>query len=311
MSTATATSPVWRIEFDTYAKAKAAMVAAAFVAVFMYVLRDLSYEWINSSDWSHGWIIPAFSAYLVYTRWDQVRRAPITHTWIGLVLMVAALGVYQYSLWGLVIGYLRPVAMLVCLLGVCIYLCGLPQLRYTFVPWAYLFFAVPLPKGVYFALTDPLRRIAAIVATSTLSMVPGLDIERIGSNISYFYQGHQGNIGVADACSGMRSLITLCALGVAVAFVSDRPNWQRIVMLIACVPFAVFSNFIRVTVTCILHIFVDPRYAEGTWHTLLGLVTLVIALMMFSALGWIMNQLVVEEDAADPDDHPQSAANRS
>ncbi len=143
MSTATATSPVWRIEFDFYAKIKAAMVAAAFFCVFLYVLRDLSYEWMNSSDWSHGWIIPAFSGYLVYTRWDQVRRAPITHTWLGLVLMVAALGIYQYSLWGLVIGYLRPVAMLVCLLGICIYLCGLPMMRYAIVPWLYLFFAVP------------------------------------------------------------------------------------------------------------------------------------------------------------------------
>ena len=89
--------------------------------------------------------------------------------------------------------------------------------------------------------------------------------------------------------------MTLCALGVAVTFISDRPWWQRLIMIASCIPIAVFSNFIRVTTTCVLHIFVDPQYATGTYHTILGLVTLLIAFGIFSALGWLLNNLFVEE----------------
>lgn len=283
------------LRFDRPAQIRAVIVGLAFIAVFYNVLLDLQYKWYHSADWSHGWLIPLFSAYLVYLHWDRVRRAPLRHTWVGLLMILGALLGYQWFLWGLPMGYPRAVMMLTCLLGVIVFLCGVPILRHVWVPWLYLFFAVPLPKGVYFSLTDPLRRMAAVVATQVLSLFPNLDIEKIGSTIHYIYQGQSGSLGVADACSGMRSTMTLCALGVAITFVSDRPWWQRLVMIAACIPIAIFSNFIRVTTTCVLHIFVDPKYAGGTYHTLLGLVTLLLAFGIFSGLGWLLSNLLVEE----------------
>lgn len=97
----------------------------------------------------------------------------------------------------------------------------------------------------------------------------------------------------------MRSTVTLCALGVAVAFMSDRPRWQRIVLVLSCVPIATFCNFIRVTVTCWLHVFVDPKYASGQYHMMLGLIVILLAFGIFSGLGWVLNQLVVEEPDTD------------
>jgi exosortase len=293
-----------RIEADRNALLAGGVIAVAFIAAFWYPLNDLAHAWRNSMDWSHGPIIPLFSAYLVYTQWEKVKRCPIKYTSIGLVLLVAGLVLYQISLWWIVIGYIRPASMLLCLLGIIIYLCGLPVVRYVWVPWLYLFFAVPLPKGVYFAITDPLRRIAATITTALLRLVPDLDIERIGSTIEYVYGTRSGHLGVADACSGMRSTITLCAIGVAVAFVSDRPRWQRIVLVASCVPIAVFSNLIRVATTCVLHIFVDPKYAEGDYHTALGLVTMLIAFMMFSGLAWLLGAIFVET----PDDEATLSA---
>ncbi len=79
-------------------------------------------------------------------------------------------------------------------------------------------------------------------------------------------------------------------------------------MVAACVPIAVFSNILRVTTTCVLHIFVDPKYAEGTYHTVLGLITLMIAFGMFSALGWVLNNLVVAESADDAGDDETARA---
>ena len=284
------------------------LIALAFIGVFWDLWPVLIDQWMVA-DWSHGPIIPLFSAYLVYQKWDQVRRSPVQHTWVGLPIILAGILLYVSSLWGLLLfGAVRPQAMLLCLLGVIIFLNGLPVMRYAWVPWLYLQFAIPLPKGVYFALTDPLRRLSATVATAILGLIPGLTIQRTGSTIEYMYNGVYGPpIDVADACSGMRSTITLCALGVAVAFMSDRPWWQRVIMVLACVPIATFCNFIRVTTTCYLHIFVDPKYAEGTYHTVLGLVLLLLAFGIFSGLGWILSNLVVEERA---EPAPQRAASR-
>ncbi len=300
MASETVQTGPWRIEFHTGARIKAALIAGAIVALFFGVFEYLAFHWRNSADWSHGPIIPVFSGYLVYTRWEQIRRCPIRYAWLGLPIMILSILAYNYSLWGLVIGYIRPMALMGCILGVVILLCGLPVVRHIWVPWLYLLFAVPLPKGVYFAITDPMRQIAATVSTAMLALYPGLDIERVGSTIEYFYQNQEGRLGVEDACSGMRSTMTLCALGVAVAFVSERPWWHRLVMVAACVPIAIFSNVIRVSVTCALYIFVDPRYATGTYHTMLGLVTMGIAFAIFLALGWVLNQLLVEPD--DPDE---------
>lgn len=307
MSIARASNPSWTLEFGTRERIRAVLLAGAFVAAFYGVFDALWYEWTHSADWSHGPIIPLFSAYLVYVNWDRIRRIPPQRTSVGLILMIAALLFYQISLWLLPFGYFRPLSMLLCLLGIIIYLRGVGVLRYAMVPWLYLFFAIPLPKGVYFALTDPLRRIAATVTTAILKLMPDLAIERVGSTIEYYHNGRSGQLGVADACSGMRSTITLCALGVAVAFLTPRPAWQRLLMIVACVPIAVFSNFIRVTVTCLLHIYVDPKYAEGTYHTMLGLATLTIAFAMFHGLGWLLNNLFVSV----PDDSPDGSAARA
>lgn len=301
MASAPASQPPPTITFDRPTQIRTVVVGLAFVAVFYNVLLDLGHKWYTSADWSHGWLIPLFSVYLVYLCWERVRRAPLRQTWVGLILMVVALVGYQYFLLVLPMGYPRSVMMLLCLAGVVIFLCGLPIMRLVWVPWLYLFFAVPLPRGVYYRLTDPLRRIAAVVSTQVLSLFPELDIEQVGSTIEYVYQGQSGALGVADACSGMRSLMTLCALGVAVAFISDRPWWQRLIMVASCIPIAIFANFIRVTTTSVLHIFVDPKYAGGTYHTLLGLVTLLIAFGIFSGLGWLLSNLFVEDpEAAEP-----------
>lgn len=296
-----------RLSFDRLSQLKTAAIVVAFIAVFWDLLDFLppnygllTYTWIFEADWSHGPLIPLFSAYLVYAKWDRIRRCPVRHTWPGLILLLAGLGLYLWVLsGGLLFGYARPLAMMITLLGVIIFLCGLPALRYLWLPWLYLFFAIPIPQRIYFALTNPLRRLAATVASTVLNVVPDLHVERVGSNLEYVYRGASGVIGVADACSGMRSTVTLCALGVAVAFMSERPTWQRVILVLACVPIATFCNFIRVTITCWLHACVDPKYATGQYHMMLGLVVIMFAFGIFSGLGWVLSHLVVEETEAE------------
>jgi len=298
-----------RIRFDRGAQLRGALITVAFFAVFWDQLDfippgygALVHAWVFQPDWNHGPLIPLFSAYLVYERWQWIRRSPVRYAWSGIVVLLAGLGMYLWSLSGkLLFAYAEPLSMMITLLGIIVLLCGWPVLRHAWLPWMYLFFAIPIPQRIYFALTDPLRRMAATVAATVLDVLPGvaLEVHRVGSNLEYNYRGSTGVIGVADACSGMRSTVTLCALGVAVAFMSDRPRWQRIVLVLSCVPIATFCNFIRVTVTCWLHVFVDPKYASGQYHMMLGLLVILLAFGIFSGLGWVLNQLVVEEPETD------------
>lgn len=304
MSTVDSSSAPGRISFERSDQIKTAIVVAAFVAVFWELLDfvpvgglgSLVWRWVHESDWSHGPIIPLFSVYLVYLHWDRIKRCPVKYTWVGLILLLGGLGLYLYSLSLLKIGYARPVAMMITLLGVIIFLCGLPVLRYAWLPWLYLFFAIPIPRRIYFMLTDPLQRLAAVVSCSVLEVIPGLTLDREGIKIFPYVNGvSAGELSVTDACSGMRSTMVLCALGVAVAFMSPRPWWHRVVLLGSCVPIATACNAVRVAVTSLLHVYVGPKYATGTYHTALGLAVILLATGIFLGIGWALNHLFVEE----------------
>lgn len=302
-----------RLEFDRTAQIKVALLAAAFFATFWHLLDFipplgfLVYAWVYEADWSHGPLIPLFSAYLVYLKWDEIRRQPVQLAWVGLFVIGLGLWMFLWSLAGQIpFAYAKPLSMMITLLGMLIFLCGMPAMYYLWLPWLYLFFAIPMPQRLYFQLTDPLRRMAAEVASAVLTAGFGtsLHIQRVGSNLEYVYQGESGVIGVADACSGMRSTVTLVAVGVAVACMSERPLWHRLVLVAACVPIATFCNFIRVTTTCYLHIFVDPKYATGQYHMMLGLIVILLAFGIFSGLGWLLSNLFVEVE----DDEEEPAA---
>ncbi len=289
-----------RLAWGTAERVQAGVVTAAFVAAFYHVLWDLSFKWTHDDNWSHGWIVPVFSAYFIYYNWERIRGTPVRGAWWGLPVVLLGLALYQYSLWGLRFGYIKPLSMMICLLGVIVMLCGVSALRRVWLAWAFLFFAIPLPQRTYFELTTPLRQLGAYVAAALLRMFPAVDVEKNGVVLECAYAGTVHKIGVEDACSGMRSLITLCALGVAMTFMSDRPRWQRVVMVLACVPIAVFCNMVRIVSTTMIILFLDPKYAEGTYHTALGMGTLALGFALFAGLGWTLSNLVVEERAGEP-----------
>jgi exosortase len=312
MSAAVSANPTWRIEFTPAARVKGALITLAFLAVFYNVVIEQAQKWwFQAADWGHGWVIPLFSVYLLNSNWEKIRTSPIRSTGVGLVLLLLGLALYNLTLWQAIpYGFVRPISMMITLLGIIVWLCGLPVLRYALVPWAYLFFAIPLPQDIYFQLTNPLAQLAGWVAVHVLHTLDvNLDIQMIGTTIQYSLRGIPGSpIQVADACAGMRATITLCALGVAIAYVSERPAWQRIVLVAACAPIAILSNLVRVVVTCFLHMYVDPKYAQGTWHTMLGLGTLMLAFLCFMLLSWVLSNLLVTHDTAGEGGAPASSS---
>jgi exosortase len=143
-----------------------------------------------------------------------------------------------------------------------------------------------------------MRVLAATAATAMLNLVPGLDATANGVIIDIIYKGRhlEPGLDVAEACSGMRLLMAFFALGVAMAYLHYRPIWQRLVLLASTIPIAIICNIVRVTITGFIYVLLDPQYAQGIYHDLLGMAMLPLAFGLYGFLAWFMSNLLVEKD---------------
>jgi len=187
--------------------------------------------------------------------------------------------------------------MIATIAAIVLFLGGWYLVRYSWLPVSYLIFAVPLPARFYRQITIPMRQLAAQVATVLLNFVPKLEASVSGVVIDVIYKGvkKEPALDVAEACSGMRLLMAFMALGVAMAYLHYRPMWQRLILLATTIPIAIFCNVIRVTVTGFIYILWDPRYAQGVWHDLLGMLMLPLAFGLYGCLAWFMSNIFTEE----------------
>ena len=298
---------------------KTATVAGLLVFLFRDELARIVHLWVTDPSWSHGFLIPLFSLYFVNQRRREILAlqpvrdplADLLHArqpgrlqpgqtrpnYLGLVLLLGTLAFYVFNLVSPAgYAYFRPLAMIAAAGAVVLFLGGWRLIRYTWLPIVFLVFAVPLPRRYYVGLTMPMRQMAATVATALLNLVGDLEATASGVIIDVVYQGQrlEPALNVAEACSGMRLLMAFLALGVAMAYLHDRPIWQRCVLLASTVPIAVLCNIVRVTVTGFIYVLADPRYTQGIYHDMLGLAMLPLAFGIYGALAWFMSSLFVD-----------------
>lgn len=277
---------------------KIAIIAVLFYGFFYEELNRIVRQWLDPT-WSHGFLIPLFSLYFLHQRRNAILTlTPKPNYLLGLGGLLFFLVLYVLNVVLFKFGYGRSLIMLAALGSIVLFLGGWPLIRYTWLPVFFLFFAIPLPTRLYSQLTIPMRRWAAEVSTIILNLVPNLQATCQGVVIDVMYKGvrMEPGLDVAEACSGMRLLTAFVALGVAMAYLHERPFWQRLVLLISTVPIAIFCNIVRVTITGFIYILWDPQYAQGAYHDMLGLAMLPLAFLLYGALGWLMSNLFVEEE---------------
>jgi len=284
---------------------QAILLAAVLVVHYWYVLAGMTSIWKNNGDWSHGYIIPLFSLYYLYMRLDRMPRGfdPHRHASMaaGAAIIVAAFAVYLFSTFGNPMEYPKRLSLVASIMGAVLMTCGWPIARWSWFAVAFLIFAVPLPQHLYVQMTMPLRFIAANVSSALLNLIPDMEAQAKGALVEYIYQSRTGTLDIEQACSGIRLMMTMMALGVAMAFVSERPVWQRLTMILACVPISIFCNIVRVTTTRFFVVLGKDELARGTWHTMLGLGMLFIAFGLYGALSYVLNNVFVD---GGPDDEP-------
>jgi exosortase len=280
---------------------KILIIGGLFCFLFRNEIESIVNRWLIDSSWSHGFLIPFFSLYFLnqkreeifHSAWNNEFRA----NYLGLVFLICGILFYPFDIVHLQYGYLRSIDMIAVLGAIVLFLGGWRLIKYTWLPIAFLVFAVPLPERFYKELTIPMRQWAATVASGLLNLVPHLQASASGVVIDVFYKGKalEPALDVAEACSGMRLLMAFLALGVAMAYLHYRPLWQRIVLLASTVPIAILCNIVRVTVTGFIYVLMHPKYAQGIYHDMLGLAMLPLAFGLYGLLAWFMSSLFIDE----------------
>lgn len=303
--------PSWERFLPTPARVRLAIVVALLALIYWPTVRHLMIaEWIHDADWSHGWLIPVFSGYFLYAHCDELRRVVLRGSATGAIVLTLSLAAFFTSAWWGRWGYVQAVTVVSSILGLTLLMGGWGLLRVTWFPIVFLALAVPLPDRLYVELTFPLRQFASAAAAALMPLLtPGLHTEAQAVVIDYVLPGRPpGQLNVEEACAGMRLMMAFVTLGVAMAYLGERPGWQRLVMVLGCVPIAVFCNVVRVTTTGLLHIHGFESWARGTPHELLGLAMLLLAMLLYIALGWLLNRLFIEEAASGESPAPRKTA---
>jgi exosortase len=269
------------------------------IALFPSELMGLQATWYSDPGWSHGFVVPLISLFLIRTKWETLKRLTPKGVWLGLaILLVGVVGQILYRVTGTT--HMSTLSILVVLMGLVLFVLGWDYLKILWLPIGYLVFAIPPPKAMYSALTIPMQQVAAEVGVWFLPLF-GCEAHRMSTIIQVMRPGADPvTLEVEQACSGMRMLVAFLALAVALAYSTARPMWQKVFLAFAAVPIAIFCNALRVTMTGVMVAKVNPSWGEGNAHAYFGLLMLIPAMFMQLGLAWVLENLFIEDDEAGP-----------
>ncbi len=276
------------------------LLVGLLVALHYKLLVVLVLSW-KDPNWTHGFIIPLFSIYLLYSRRDELYAVKRKPSLVGLFIMVVSIAAEVIAVFQVRNYWLAQMGMVGVVFGLLLYLGGWGVLRLTWLPVIFLIFALPIPSIIYSQLSLPLQNLAARGSVLILKLFQ-VNITSTASQLGLISQaGVQRQLTVAEACSGMRLLMAFVALGVAMAYLDYKPVWQRVVLVLAAVPIAVFCNVLRVTITCSMYYFDKPEFGQKFMHTFTGILMLIPAFLMLWALAWIIRNVFIEHPEEDED----------
>jgi exosortase len=215
--------------------------------------------------------------------------------WFGGFIMIFGIAVFQYAIFPGQNDFLKDLGMVITLFGVVLAVAGWHVMKVAWFPIVFLICGIPWPGLVYSKIAGPLQQLAANVAVWTLQLT-GVEANVGGTKISMI--GGDGNwrtLNVAEACAGMRSLMTFISVAAAVAFLSGRPLWQKIIVVIFAVPIAISCNVMRVSGQGLLDRYVSHSLSENFAHQFVGLIMLIPAFLLILLVGWILDQIFVEQ----------------
>jgi exosortase len=295
-----ATKSLWR----------AFAITATVIFAYASVLAKLSRDWWTDENYSHGLLIPFVIGYILWIQRDKLSKEtarPATLLGIGTVI-VALL-----ALWAGVAGaelYTQRLSLILLIVGTVVYFFGIRFVRLLVVPLVLLLLAIPIPAILFNKIAFPLQLFASRCAVWSMGVL-GIPVLRQGNIIELkpLNSFQTKKLEVVEACSGIRSLMTLVTLAVVFAYFTypDEQNgsgskgpwawlksygfWRTAILVVSAVPIAILTNAMRVSGTGVLAHFYGTQVADGFFHSFSGWAIYIVAFLMLFGVGWILDKL--------------------
>lgn len=261
------------------------IVVGGIALLYVDVIKKLVYDWIDLPDFSHGFLIPLVSFYFVYERRNQLSALSPSGKLAGLGVLI--FGILLLFLGNLATEYFTMrFSFLVVIGGIILFLLGKEFYKTLLFPLIFLIFMIPIPSIFMDRITFPMQLFASKVATNSLYLI-GIPVLREGNII----QLSHSSLEVAEACSGIRSLISLLALSVVFAYFSQKETWKRIVLILSTFPIAIIANAARVTGTGILAYHYGDNAAQGFFHGFSSWILFVVAFVCLFGVGTLLSRI--------------------
>jgi exosortase len=255
---------------------------ALIVVCYLPVLSHLIRQWNSDEDMGHGFFVPILAGYIAWQKRDEFMAEPAKPSWLGLALVFYAAVQLSIATLGAEL-FLARTALVFSIIGAVWFLGGTKRLRVMGFPLFLLFFMVPIPAIIYNQITFPLQLLASRSAEWAL-MQFGTPVLREGNILELAGE----RLSVVDACSGIRSLLSLSFLSLVYGYFFEKKTWLRVVLFVATVPIAILANAGRVTLTGLIADY-RPEYAHGFMHSASGMVIFMVALAFLGLFHRMVN----------------------
>lgn len=273
--------PLWQIAF----------LAALLLWLYFPTLTHLVGQWWSDPNFSHGFFVPLFSAFVIWQERSRLASLNLKPSMWGLFFLVFGLCVLMLGQLGAEL-FLSRLSLLIVLAGLLVLFLGWGFFRALLFPWAFLLLMIPVPAIVFNQITFPLQLLASKVASTTLPWM-GVPVLQEGNVIILPAMA----LEVAEACSGIRSLMSLATLAIIYGYLMDRRIAVRVLLALSSIPIAVAANSLRVVGTGLLVQYWDPDKAQGFFHEFQGWLMFVASLIMLFVLHRILQALWPQKEA--------------
>jgi exosortase len=222
----------------------------------------------------------------------------------GLATLLGGLLLSAYGIWPGQNDYVKDVGMVVALFGAVLTMCGWGVMRIVYFPILFLICALPWPGLFYSKLALPLQELASLIGVGVINVL-GVEAMKEGTTIWISFPPGSGKdpmpIGVAEACAGLKSLMTFITMGAAIAYLSNRTLWQKLLIVASAIPIAIGCNIFRVAMMGYFTGIGRPEVLSGFTHGIAGLVFLMVpGMALLLGMVWVLDKLVIEEADEEP-----------
>lgn len=268
---------------------RAQLVAVAFgvltlAVIFQNTFNVLVAKW-QLEEYSHGFLIPLVTAYLLWTRRAQLAAVPFKGSWAGVALVLGGLGVYFLSVLA-AITTIDTYAFVIVVAGCVLAIMGWQAFRIALVPIAMLMLMNPLPQFLYLNISTFLQLISSQIGVWVIRLL----------GISVYLEGNVIDLGtykleVAEACSGLRYLFPLMSVGAIMAYLINGKAWIRWLIFLSTIPLTILMNSFRIGVIGVLVDRYGIEQATGFLHFFEGWIVFILCLSVLSLEAWALLRL--------------------